>query len=134
MIASAEKKARKAGVDVAFRNAFAQSLPFPDARFDAVLTTMMLHHLPKKARRELAQEIRRVLKPRGRVLAVDFGEAARDRKSWLDHFHRRHGHVELKEIVALLSGAGLSVAGSGAVGMRDLQFVVAKPHAAGDHK
>jgi hypothetical protein len=28
MIARAEKKARKAGVDVAFKNAYAQSLPF----------------------------------------------------------------------------------------------------------
>src|SRR5215470_15161329 len=33
MIARAEKKARKAGIDVGFKNAFAQSLPFPDAQF-----------------------------------------------------------------------------------------------------
>src|SRR6516225_2168170 len=101
MIARAEKKARKAGLDVAFQNAFAQSLPFPDAQFDAVLTTIMLHHLPRKSRAELASEIRRVLKPGGRVLAIDFGATARSRKSFLDHFHRRHGHVEFEEIIAL---------------------------------
>jgi ubiquinone/menaquinone biosynthesis C-methylase UbiE len=125
MIARAEKKARKAHVDVGFKIAFAQSLPFPDAQFDVVLTTMMLHHLPKKGRGELAGEIRRVLKPGGRVLAIDFGRTARDRKSFLDHFHRRHGHVEFREIIAMFNGAGLNIAESGAVGMRDLEFVLA---------
>src|SRR5262247_4792527 len=35
MIARAEKKARKAGVEIGLRNAVAQALPFPDAHFDA---------------------------------------------------------------------------------------------------
>ena len=82
MIARAVKKARKAGVEVVFKSAFAQSLPFPDAQFDVVLSTMMLHHLPRKARQELAGEMRRVLKPGGRVLAVDFGGTAQERKSF----------------------------------------------------
>jgi ubiquinone/menaquinone biosynthesis C-methylase UbiE len=127
MIARAEKKATKAKVDVAFKNAYAQSLPFRNACFDVVLTTLMLHHLPKNARAELAGEIRRVLKPGGRVLATDFGVPAKDRKSLVDHFHRRHdhGHVDFREIIALLKEAGLAIAKSGAVGMRDLQFVVA---------
>jgi ubiquinone/menaquinone biosynthesis C-methylase UbiE len=125
MIARAEKKARKAGVEVAFKTGFAQSLPFTDAQFDVVLTTVMLHHLPRKARQELAAEMRRVLKPGGRVLAIDFAETARKRKSILDHFHRRHGHVELKDIIGLLKEAGLNVIESGPVGMRDLQFALA---------
>src|SRR5579864_7321170 len=41
MIARAEKKAQRAGVAIAFKTALAQVLPFPDAQFDAVLTTMM---------------------------------------------------------------------------------------------
>jgi ubiquinone/menaquinone biosynthesis C-methylase UbiE len=125
MIARAEKKARRAGVRVAFKTGFAQSLPFPDAQFDVILTTVMLHHLPRKARQELAAEMRRVLKPGGRVLAIDFAGNARKRKSLLHHFHRRHGHVELKEIIGLLKEAGLNVIESGAVGMRDLQFALA---------
>jgi ubiquinone/menaquinone biosynthesis C-methylase UbiE len=125
MIARAQKKAGKARVDVSFNEAFAQTLPFPDARFDVVVTTVMLHHLPKKARAELAREIRRVLKPGGRVLAIDFGGKGKDRKTFLDHIHRRHGHVDFKEIIALFRDAGLQIAESGAVGMRDLQFVLA---------
>lgn len=125
MISRAQMKARRAGVDVSFKNAFAQSVPFPDARFDVVVTTVMLHHLPKKARAELAAEIRRVLKPAGRVLAIDFAGTTPNRKSIFDHIHRRHGHVDLNEIIAMLTDADLNVAESGAVGTRNLQFVVA---------
>jgi ubiquinone/menaquinone biosynthesis C-methylase UbiE len=125
MIARAQKKTRRARVDVAFTNALAQSLPYSDARFDVVVTTVMLHHLPKKARAELAGEIRRVLKPGGRVLAIDFGGTAKDRHSFVDLIHRRHGHVDFKDIIALLRDQGLNITESGDVGMRDLQFVVA---------
>lgn len=124
MIARADKKARKAGVEVVFKNGAAQALPFPDAHFDAVLSTLMLHHLPRKARQECACEMRRVLKPGGRVLAVDFGEPSREKRSFLSRFHR-HGHVKLGDIIAVFSEAGLNSVESGAVGIRDLQFVLA---------
>jgi ubiquinone/menaquinone biosynthesis C-methylase UbiE len=123
MIARAGKKARKTGIEVVFKNAVAEALPFPDAQFDAVLTSMMLHHLPRKARQQCACEMRRVLKPGGRVLAVDFG-GAQEGRSLFRHFHR-HGHVKLSDIVALLSEAGLNSVESGAVGISDLQFVFA---------
>ncbi len=124
MITRADKKARKAGVEVVFKNGAAQALPFPDAQFDAVLTTMVLHHLPSKSRQQLACEIRRVLKPGGRVLVADFAGSEQATKSPLAHFHR-HGHVGLPKIVAVLSEAGLNSIESGAVGFRDLQFVLA---------
>jgi len=122
MLARAGKKARKAGLEVVFKNGLVQALPFADAQFDAVLSTVMLHHLPRKARQECAREMRRVLKPGGRVLAVDFG--TEQRKGLFAHFHR-HGHVNLGDIIAVLSEAGLSIVDSGAVGIRDLQFVLA---------
>src|SRR5262249_54435548 len=124
MIATAERKALKAGVDIAFKTAIVEALPFPDATFDAVLCTLMLHHLPRAARQDAAREIRRVLKGGGRVLAVDFGAARHRRKGLLDHFHR-HGSVELSEIVHVLSDAGLTVLESGPMGFRDLQFALA---------
>ncbi len=126
MIARANRKARKAGVEVFFKNAVAEALPFPDAHFDAVLSTLMLHHLPRKARQQCAREIRRVLKPRGRVLAVDFASAARERRSLVGHFHR-HGHVDIGEIIAVLSEADLKTVESGAVGISDLRFALAVP-------
>jgi ubiquinone/menaquinone biosynthesis C-methylase UbiE len=103
----------------------AQALPFPDAQFDAGLSTVMLHHLPRKVREQAAAEMRRVLKPGGRVLAVDFGANTAEERSLLDHIHRRHGHVALSDILALLGEAGLRIIESGAVGVRDLHFVLA---------
>jgi ubiquinone/menaquinone biosynthesis C-methylase UbiE len=116
---------REKGGEVVFQNSLAQALPFPDARFDVVLSTVMLHHLPRKVRERAPAEMRRVLKPGGRVLAVDFGGNTAKKKSLLDHLHRRHGHVALSDILALLGEAGLKIIDSGAVGVRDLHFVLA---------
>jgi ubiquinone/menaquinone biosynthesis C-methylase UbiE len=123
MVARARSKTTKAGLDVSFKNGVAESLPFPDAQFDAVLSTMMLHHLPRKARQECAGEVRRVLRPGGRVLVVDFGQA-QGQRGFLAHFHR-HGHVDPRNIVSLLEEAGFRVVESGAVGISSLQFVLA---------
>jgi ubiquinone/menaquinone biosynthesis C-methylase UbiE len=125
MIARAAKKARKEGVEIAFKESPAQKLPFPDAQFDAVLSTLMLHHLPRKGREDCAREIRRVLKPRGRVLAVDFGVPGWQHGGFFAPFHR-HGHVALTEMVGFFSDAGMKIVESGPVGWRDLQFVLAR--------
>jgi ubiquinone/menaquinone biosynthesis C-methylase UbiE len=123
MLARADRKARRGGLEVVFRHAAAHALPFPDAQFDAVLTTIMLHHLPRKAREQCIREIRRVLKPGGRALAVEFAAPAQKKRRSLIHFHR-HGHVNLSDIVAMLSAAGLDIVASGAVGFRNLQFAL----------
>jgi ubiquinone/menaquinone biosynthesis C-methylase UbiE len=125
MIAGAEKKAKKAGEEVLFSKGLAEELPFPDEQFDAVLSTVMLHHLPQKARLRCAQEIRRVLKPSGRVLLVDFEGFSDEKRSFLSHFHRPHGHVRSEDMVALLQQAGLRTIENGRVGIRDLHYVVA---------
>jgi ubiquinone/menaquinone biosynthesis C-methylase UbiE len=124
MLARANKKARKAGVEIVLKNGLVEALPFFEAQFDVVLSTVMLHHLPGKLRRQCAGEIRRVLKPGGRVLAVDFGTSPTQKRGIVAHFHR-HGHISLAEIVTIFSEAGLSIIESGAVGISDLQFVLA---------
>lgn len=124
MLARARSKAVRAGVEVRFENAAAQALPFDDSRFDLALGTMMLHHLGRAARRELAAELRRVLKPGGRVLLVDFAKSESTR-SCAGHFRHRHGHVEVAEIVGLLEGAGFQPIESGAVGINNLHFALA---------
>lgn len=123
MIARAKRKATSAGTDVAFQQATAQALPLPEARFDVVLTTVMLHHLWRQAPVECAGEMRRVLKPGGRVIAVDFA-AATEQRGFLRRLHR-HRHVKLDDIIAMLEAPGLKVAESGALGFRNLQFALA---------
>lgn len=126
MIARARRKARRSGMDVVFEMAKAQSLPFPDARFDLVLSTVMLHHLPRAGRSQAVRDARRVLKPGGRLLAVDF--VRRSGKGLLAHFHR-HGRVDPRDLIALVTEAGLKVVESGPVGRWDLQFVLGRREA-----
>lgn len=125
MIARAKHKAKKAKAEVEFQNSVVESLPFSEHQFDAVLSTLMLHHLGRAARLKCASEIQRVLKPGGRVLAVDFARPTNGKRGILDHFHH-HGYVNLQDLLALMAGAGLSVVKSGAVGIGDLHFVLAE--------
>lgn len=123
MLARARHKASKAGLDVRFVEGVAESLPFGDARFDAVLSTVMLHHLGKAARPVAVAEMKRVLKPGGRLLIVDFA-GARGGKGPLLHFHR-HGHVDPHVLTDLVSGSGLRVVDTGPLGMWRLNYVLA---------
>ena len=129
MIARAGRKASKAAIAVTFENAFVEKLPFHDGTFDVVFSTTMLHHLPDKARRQCLREVRRVLKPGGRLLAVDFGGTVSERRSWVAKFHR-HGRIDLRRVIPLLSEAGLNTVQSGPMEdrfglMSDLHFVLA---------
>lgn len=72
MIEVARKKAEKAGFPLDFRIALIEAIPFPDATFDLVTSSLMLHHLPDEVKRTGFGEIRRVLKPGGRFVAMDF--------------------------------------------------------------
>jgi ubiquinone/menaquinone biosynthesis C-methylase UbiE len=123
MLTRAETKARRAGADVAFELATAQALPFADAQFNVVFSTVMLHHLSRHAREECVREIRRVLKPDGRVVVVDFARRTQQ-KGFLRGLHR-HGRVKLEDIIANLEAAGLKVTETGALGYRNLQFALA---------
>lgn len=71
MIAVARKKASRAGLEIDFRVGVIESLPFPDGTFDAVISSLMMHHLPDHVRVKGLAEIKRVLKPGGRLLVAD---------------------------------------------------------------
>ena len=124
MVAEARRKAKRAGVEVVFEEAVVEAMPFPAQTFDVVLSSLMLHHLPRSVREQCAREMRRVAKPGGRVVVVDFGARTRPR-SFLERFHR-YGRVELVEVQRVLTDAGFQVERSGPMGLHDLQFVVAR--------
>lgn len=48
-----------------------ENLPFPEAHFDKVTATYMLHEMPRDARQNTLREIFRVLKPGGHFVVVD---------------------------------------------------------------
>ena len=124
MIARARLKTRRAGLDVRFAEGAVQALPLPDSKVDVVLSTLMLHHVPRKALPQVAREIKRVLKPGGRLLAVDFTKPAPGERSLFDQLHR-HGFIRLDDVVAELGAAGFSVVRSGPIGRMNLHFVLA---------
>jgi ubiquinone/menaquinone biosynthesis C-methylase UbiE len=71
-LARAEAKASAAGVSVRFDRAFGDALPYRDATYDRVFSSMMFHHLGKEERPKTLAEIRRVLKPGGALEFLDF--------------------------------------------------------------
>lgn len=56
---------------VKLEEAAAEALPFDDASLDLVVSSFLLHELPKKVRAEVVAEMARVVKPGGLVVIVD---------------------------------------------------------------
>src|SRR5215218_9416844 len=69
MLEIAWERADEVGVDADLREGDAQQLPFPEAAFDTVVCTLSLCNIPDD-RRTLA-EMKRVLRPGGRLLLLD---------------------------------------------------------------
>jgi demethylmenaquinone methyltransferase/2-methoxy-6-polyprenyl-1,4-benzoquinol methylase/phosphoethanolamine N-methyltransferase len=71
MIRQAERKAAEVQLDIRYKTALIEDIPYPDHTFNVVLSSLMLHHLPRDLKRKGIAEISRVLKPSGRFFAVD---------------------------------------------------------------
>jgi ubiquinone/menaquinone biosynthesis C-methylase UbiE len=69
----ARKKAADAGVEIAFDEGRSTELPYADASFDVVLSTLFFHHLADDAKRQTACELVRVRRPGGRIVVGDVG-------------------------------------------------------------
>jgi ubiquinone/menaquinone biosynthesis C-methylase UbiE len=109
MIEVATEKAAKAGFDIDLQVALIETLPFADACFDLVTSSLMLHHLPGDLKRKGLAQVRRVLKPGGRFMVVDFAATSH---SPLCHLLSILGHARgestVSELTPLLKEAGFS--------------------------
>jgi ubiquinone/menaquinone biosynthesis C-methylase UbiE len=56
---------------VKYAEGFGEEMPFPDGSFDAVTCVYMFHELPAEIRVKVVSEMKRVLKPGGKVFFVD---------------------------------------------------------------
>ena len=73
MVDRARRKTSRGLSQVEFRTEVVERLPFEDGEFDAVLASLVLHHLPPETREAGVREIRRVLKPGGRLVVMEMG-------------------------------------------------------------
>lgn len=71
MIQKAEQKAAGKQSNIRYQVGLIEDIPFPDNKFDVVVSSLMLHHLPKDLKRQGIAEVSRVLKPGGRFVVVD---------------------------------------------------------------
>ena len=74
MLKMAYTKKDQENLDVKFDVGFTNDLPYPDASFDCVLSSIMIHHLKTPDKEKTAREIYRVLKPGGQLHVIDFGK------------------------------------------------------------
>ena len=70
----AKTKFDKDRLDIKLIKTGAEKLPFETGSIDAVISTLIFHHLPFEIKQQALKEIYRVLKPKGRFLLVDFGK------------------------------------------------------------
>ena len=69
----AEKKARKAGFKIPFCTGMSFDLPYPDASFDRVVSSLFFHHLTRENKLKTLSEVKRVLKTKGEFHVADWG-------------------------------------------------------------
>ncbi|BAD84918.1 SAM-dependent methyltransferase, UbiE/COQ5 family [Thermococcus kodakarensis KOD1] len=69
MLEMAKKRAKELGMDVKFKVAEAESLPFPDDFFDTVVSSFVFCTVPEPER--AIEEIKRVLKPDGMAIFLE---------------------------------------------------------------
>lgn len=75
VLSIATRKALEADVSVKFDHGLSDSLPYPDAHFDRVVSTLFFHHLSWQNKDRTAREIFRVLRPGGELHIADWGRA-----------------------------------------------------------
>ena len=71
MLARAKKKVRK-DYDVTFLCRDAASVPFADSQFDLAVVSFGLHDMPEEIGVAVLKEMRRVTKPGGKIVIVDY--------------------------------------------------------------
>jgi len=112
MLKMAHGKKVEEKLDVKFEVGFTNALPYPDASFDRVLSSIMIHHLKTPDKEKTAREIYRVLKPGGQLHVIDFGKPStfygKLLGPFLHKFEEANDNIDGK-LPIMFRGAGLNV-------------------------
>jgi ubiquinone/menaquinone biosynthesis C-methylase UbiE len=74
IIEQARRKAARAGAEIDFDEGLSYELPYDDASFDRVLSSLFFHHLVLRDKARTIAEIARVLRPGGELHVADWGK------------------------------------------------------------
>lgn len=102
----ARRKVLRSGLLVVLEEGMAYALPYPDASFDRVLSSLVLHHLSDDDQLRCLREVRRVLRPGGELHVVDFGGGEAAHRGILARLLHRD-EIVLDKLPALMREAGL---------------------------
>ena len=107
----ARRLERRAGASIV--PASAEDLPFEDASFDSVVSTLVLCTVAEPAR--AIAELRRVLRPGGRLLFIEHVRGEDRLGRWQDRLNRPWRHVgngchANRDTLATLRGGGFEIA------------------------
>jgi ubiquinone/menaquinone biosynthesis C-methylase UbiE len=109
MVEYARRKARALG-NCEFHVGTAEALEFPAERFDVVVTSLVMHHLPEDLRVLALQEMRRVVRTGGRLLIAE-AQTPRHGLGWR-LLARLHGYDrmarQVPDLQTLVAGASVS--------------------------
>ncbi len=115
---------RRGPANAAFTVATAQRLPHDDDAFDVVVSSLALHHIEPDQRPAALAEMRRVLRPGGRLLIVELG--GHPGKGLIGRLiGHGAGHDLADEIPGLLAEAGFAIADRGDLPHR-MHYVLAR--------
>jgi ubiquinone/menaquinone biosynthesis C-methylase UbiE len=106
------QKLAEASVPVEVSNAGAEALPFPDGSFDTVVSTLVLCTVPDQE--SALDEVRRVLRPGGRLFFIEHVRAEGSTARWQDRLERLWGWLFAgchpnRETVAAIEKAGFEM-------------------------
>jgi ubiquinone/menaquinone biosynthesis C-methylase UbiE len=77
MIEQARRRASRKHSQAIFEIASIEQIPYPDNSFDVAISSLMYHHLTESQKTEGLRELKRVLKPDGRLLVIDLNPSRR---------------------------------------------------------
>lgn len=114
-----EHAADKLGPGVWLDWGHAEKMPYDDDSFDALSCVFLFHELPRAVRREVFSEMKRVVKPGGKIVILDSSQLVESAsmKFFLENFpevyHEPYYRDYLSDdLEAIAEGAGLTVTDS----------------------
>jgi len=93
MLKVARERAAKLNINVHFSLADGEALPFPDHRFDTVVSSLSTCTFPNPV--TALKEMARVCRPKGKVLLLEHGRSDRE---WLGRWQDRHAEQFAKPL------------------------------------